>query len=664
MKKSFVILIALLLMTPNCLADMAIPVGGSGIDYVVPGNIIIQHTNGTITSYKTATDTNTARGSILRTAMAAMVSGENIYTGPGIYALTATQLQTPNDINWFGHNTIVTTEYRNTSYNSILFGTNESHSGIKFKWAGEPNKVFQLVGGIANSTHISRGNEYWGGYDNLYFINANQIWEAVDDKYCATYDNTQAATGGASITARFRHCDFLYYWTADSNFGAAYGSSFSNSTGHNVTYIDCNFAGCGRTDGGTAIMMGGIYLGAANSTAKVFNCRFQKANQNAFYFDIYTSSTSTVTTGYNIGSDTNGHLILSGTGTYTRQTAPIIDAINNQNNTFITNNTFTGDINITTLAKRGLILGTTPVPLVSGTVTAANLKLSLVNGAAFVDFNTASVLTDYAGKYIVITNSSGYSVGGWIKEAGSGETYDSNLLSNGTFDNTTTGWTASAGSISSTTDGYDGNCLSITKTGSPATNYAYASISTSTGALYKYGAYVKSGTAGDKAFYIGIGEEYLNSDISGTSSSTWTLYSSYKAATATSEYATLLRNTITSGSMLFDDAFVRKVLTPSVMGVTIVSNNAGTTYNWKGKDSSFNLASTSDYTYNIYDYEPGVACFGGSVVLGKITSDRVIINSGMTGETPANITDPCEYLIVDVNKSGVIKKRYIKMYGD
>jgi len=59
--------------------------------------------------------------------------------------------------------------------------------------------------------------------------------------------------------------------------------------------------------------------------------------------------------------------------------------------------------------------------LSSGSVTAANLKLSAVDGTAFVDFSTADVLTDNIGKYIVIKDSTGKEIKGWIKAAGSGE---------------------------------------------------------------------------------------------------------------------------------------------------------------------------------------------------------------------------------------------------
>ena len=60
--------------------------------------------------------------------------------------------------------------------------------------------------------------------------------------------------------------------------------------------------------------------------------------------------------------------------------------------------------------------------LSSGSVTAANLKLSAVDGTAFVDFSTADVLTDNIGKYIVIKDSTGKEIKGWIKAAGTGET--------------------------------------------------------------------------------------------------------------------------------------------------------------------------------------------------------------------------------------------------
>ena len=52
--------------------------------------------------------------------------------------------------------------------------------------------------------------------------------------------------------------------------------------------------------------------------------------------------------------------------------------------------------------------------------------------------------------------------------------------------------------------------------------------------------------------------------------------------------------------MLFDEASLKQVLTPSATGVTIVSAAGGSTYNWTYEQSGFNRNDSSGYTYKVY----------------------------------------------------------------
>ena len=54
--------------------------------------------------------------------------------------------------------------------------------------------------------------------------------------------------------------------------------------------------------------------------------------------------------------------------------------------------------------------------------------------------------------------------------------------------------------------------------------------------------------------------------------------------------------------MLFDEASVKQVLTPSATGVTITSTPGGTTYNWASVESGFNYNATS-YSVDLYATE-------------------------------------------------------------
>ena len=57
----------------------------------------------------------------------------------------------------------------------------------------------------------------------------------------------------------------------------------------------------------------------------------------------------------------------------------------------------------------------------SGSVTRANMKISAIDGTAFVDFSAADVLTNYLGGKLTITDSAGKKITGYIKAAGTGE---------------------------------------------------------------------------------------------------------------------------------------------------------------------------------------------------------------------------------------------------
>lgn len=54
----------------------------------------------------------------------------------------------------------------------------------------------------------------------------------------------------------------------------------------------------------------------------------------------------------------------------------------------------------------------------SGTVTLANSRLSLVAGTAFVDFSATGTLTPYLNGKLTVTDSAGKKAVGYLKAAG------------------------------------------------------------------------------------------------------------------------------------------------------------------------------------------------------------------------------------------------------
>lgn len=236
----------------------------------------------------------------------------------------------------------------------------------------------------------------------------------------------------------------------------------------------------------------------------------------------------------------------------------------------------------------------------TGSVSRDNMKLSLVNGTAFVDFSSPNTLTDNIGKQITITDSAGKHLVGYIKAAGAGETYGSELLSNTAFEDTT-GINAFQTSVSSVAGGQTDNALQITiDSGKPEGN-ASQDFTTSNGALLKSSGYIKV----DTAYSIRI-ENYLNGGdghlLRGSESSVitdWgqkTFYSTADSSTLVQKYQV---NNAENEIGLVDTASTTQVLTPSTNGVTITSTAGGSTFNWTSEEAGFNRNDSSGYTYSI-----------------------------------------------------------------
>jgi hypothetical protein len=240
---------------------------------------------------------------------------------------------------------------------------------------------------------------------------------------------------------------------------------------------------------------------------------------------------------------------------------------------------------------------------VMGSVALANIRLSLVNGTAFVDFSAANTLTPYTGWKLTLTDSAGKKAVGYIKAAGTGETYDTNLVVNGGFDSDTSGWSAGASAtLASVAGGQSGNCLQITENGGTNPNaYPMNNVTLVTGAAYLVSAYVKTGT--EATYYIDdVGTVASGwTAMTGESDGTWTQKKQYFTSKSTTTKTRLVNQT-TSGSgktIFYDTVAVTKLLTPSPTGVTITSTRGGTTYSWASIESGFNYNDASGYTYTL-----------------------------------------------------------------
>ena len=272
--------------------------------------------------------------------------------------------------------------------------------------------------------------------------------------------------------------------------------------------------------------------------------------------------------------------------------------------------------------------------LASGSVTRANSRISAVDGTAFYDFGSGTNLTDNLGKYLIVKDSTGKAIKGWIKAAGSGETLGSELVTNGTFDSNT-GWTKGTGwSI----DG--GVAVAANATSALSQNGAVV------GALMVLNWELVSRTVGQVTAY-GALTPYQT--VPGTYQHILT------RGVAADTIGPYFYGIGFSGTI--DNISFKQVLTPSSTGATITSTKNGTTYNWESQESGFNYNDVSGYTYEVFDRD-FTALVGGThlVEIYDSTGKAIagVLGSQGTGETVGSelfpaLDNPANFTNVDAS---------------
>lgn len=186
----------------------------------------------------------------------------------------------------------------------------------------------------------------------------------------------------------------------------------------------------------------------------------------------------------------------------------------------------------------------------TATLSALTCKLSTVAGTAFITSPSVD-LRPYLDFKITL-NDGTQNLVGWIKAAGTGETYTDNL--NGW--DFTSGWSATNAAIT------DSN----TFTTSVNNGYVKKDVDPITiGAVYKW-VLDASTTSGSVVMITGTFLE--------TIAGQGTTYTTAVRARFG------VKNTLTGATIDVSTLQANKVLTPSATGVTIVSAAGGTTYNW------------------------------------------------------------------------------------
>ena len=232
----------------------------------------------------------------------------------------------------------------------------------------------------------------------------------------------------------------------------------------------------------------------------------------------------------------------------------------------------------------GAVIGGTG-PLVDGevkTATRANTKISAVDGSAFVDFSESAYLTlpEHRGCKLTITDSAGKKLIGYIKAAGTGETYNDVLA----------GWDFTSGWINySKATINDANTFTTTSVGGIIKNDVFTEL-----ACYRanFTANVSSSSVRLIGYSISLGTG------AGSGLSVTQPVVNFYNTTAPSFTSCLLRNNAAATTDV-TSLKVEQVLTPSATGVTITSTPDGSTYNWASKEAGFNYNDANGYTYQI-----------------------------------------------------------------
>jgi len=243
----------------------------------------------------------------------------------------------------------------------------------------------------------------------------------------------------------------------------------------------------------------------------------------------------------------------------------------------------------------------TPV-VASGSCTLANMRLSAVNGTAFTDFSVADVLTDHIGKYLIVRDSTGKQISGFIKAAGTGET----LVDVVSGWDLTSGWGVDNATIN------DANTFTLTSNN----GYVQKTLTINVGRLYKI-TFDSTQTLGTTVLADGTEVMASDGDID-------------KYFVATASASLRVRNSLNTAVVDINTMIVNRVNTPAATGVTIVSTQGGTTYNWASQESGFNYNDASGYTYEIRE---GVSRYEGLGWGFDGVDDRIVHSSLNLGKT-------------------------------
>ncbi len=245
--------------------------------------------------------------------------------------------------------------------------------------------------------------------------------------------------------------------------------------------------------------------------------------------------------------------------------------------------------------------------ITTGTISAVNMRLSAVDGRAFVeDGSNASWLSQYAGYRITITDSAGRNLVGYIKEAGDGDSpgvSDTEIVTNNSFtgtwsDNVPQDWTCSG--TQNTVNylaGDDANDRIRIVSGDGSGMGIYQTPC-NRGVLYRMTT-VTDAITGEINFGFGYGvkDAVHNVSAAGTKVSYQVAGAAFPVGQLQTVY--LVRHFGYNCDAIVSDVSVREVLAPSRYGVWIVSAPGGSTKDWENEEDGFDRGDVNGYRYAI-----------------------------------------------------------------
>ena len=202
-----------------------------------------------------------------------------------------------------------------------------------------------------------------------------------------------------------------------------------------------------------------------------------------------------------------------------------------------------------------------------------------------------------------------------------------NLVSNGTFDSVTTGWTAVTAALTSEADGQAGNCLRVAESGGVAAGSAYQDVVTKVGHLYSFSGYFKKGTADSGMIKIGTsGSPTLYYTSGALSDAAWAQKKAWFIATTVATRITLESTDATAGE--YSD-FDTLVLTCESHSLQDIMNGAEIKVYSGTQPATANLAPTGTLLCTIKNAGSGITL--GDAVAGVIGIAAGETWNGVTG---------------------------------